>query len=391
MPLNLQLDAKGGRRSGDSGQLPISKFVRQLVEPISGSLTRLLLRYVIFDDLTLLSKVHLPCLEQLVLCLEDCVYQGLKNVGLSFVNTPALRRVSFSGSLDAGTDRSITFPWNQLTHFLCYNTLEYCEFFLVTYPPFCTQLRFLFLELHDSEIEESYIHEFVLSASTKIVLPNLEVFGLDFSNLSLDFDPPAAPYPYLIPFELPNLRKLLLTLSSVEATITSTFLDEIRNLKKLEHLSIEVQEGDTTTSLQPMLRASRHIKTLELSLWTEYTGFFEKLMEEDLVPNLQTLGIMFDPDKKPYNGPFLDFGIFRRFLEPRTRHGLADPLKKLIFFVRGDKTDYPALSMDAVREVLPSFISTGLVVEIKDSDLPNPSWISFDQELDGRAELLDIY
>jgi hypothetical protein len=202
MPLDIQfVSTKRRSEESDSDELPVSVFIARLIEPIGGSLTHLLLMNVTFGDLPPLSLLQFPSLEQLVIALDEFA-QDPSDAIASFSNAPALRRVSFSGSLVEETDRKVMFPWDQLTHFICYNIPDYCDFFLLTDLPFCSQLRFLHLELHDGARDQSYLENFRAGqAPNRIVLPSLETLSLDFGGLELLHDE-SLLYPNIFfPFE----------------------------------------------------------------------------------------------------------------------------------------------------------------------------------------------
>ncbi|RXW15831.1 hypothetical protein EST38_g10020 [Candolleomyces aberdarensis] len=387
-PLNLQLVLN----NHSSSDPPISKFIGQLTEPIGGSLTRLLLKYVTLDDFSHLSLLQLPSLEQLSISLDVSV-QSTENSPVSFTNAPALRRASFSGSFDEGVDRKVIFPWNQLTHFIGYSCPDYCEFFLLTNLPLCTQLRFLSLELEDYGSERYYLQKSRRSAPTRTVVPSLETLALNFSDLYLRDYADTNPYPNVFfPFEFPNLRKLVLLLGFIKEDLSPSFLDELRRLKNLEHLSISIRHGDTLTPLRAILQALPHIKTLELGLRNEYTPIIAQLTgstgPQDLLPNLHTVGLMFDASNPDHSDDSIWLETLTRFVESRTQPELATRLETITFFACDHKV-HPML--DAVRQALRPFILQCLIVKTRRINLSNLNWIAIDPELEGRPELLELY
>ncbi|KAJ2921665.1 hypothetical protein H1R20_g15429, partial [Candolleomyces eurysporus] len=389
-PLNLQL-VLNNHRTSYSSDPPISKFIGQLAEPIGGTLTRLLLKYVTLDDFSHLSLLQLPSLEQLSISLDISV-QYTVNSPVSFANAPALRRVSFSGSFDEGVDRKVIFPWNQLTHFIGYSCPDYCEFFLLTNLPLCTQLKFLSLELEDYGSERYYLQNSRSSAPTRIVVPTLETLALNFSNLYFRDYASTHPYPNVFfPFEFPNLRKLVLLFGYLEEDVSPSFLDELRRLKNLEHLSISIRNGDTLMPLQAIFQALPRIKTLELGLRNDYTPVIAQLTgptgPQHLLPNLRTARLMFHGSNPNYNEDSIWLDTLTRFVEFRTQPEVATRLETIAFFACDHKA-HPTL--DAVREALRPFTPQCLIVKTKRINLSNLNWISLDPELEGRPELLEL-
>ncbi|KAJ2921666.1 hypothetical protein H1R20_g15428, partial [Candolleomyces eurysporus] len=399
MPLDIQLVSikRTWSRRSDKNELPVSSFINRLIEPIGGSLTHLLLKDVTFDDISPLSLFSLPSLEQLVLSFDESA-ENPKNVSaLTFANAPALRRVSFSGSLVEEADRSVIFPWSQLTHFLCYNNPDYCDFFLLTYLPFCNQLRFLYLDLHDSASEQPYLQNFLNTMPNRIVLPNLETFSLDVGNLNIPYHESLYPN-VLFPFELPNLRKLQLALDYIDdSAITPSFLNELRRLESVEHLSLTIDypRNSTTTGpdietpLRDIFGALPNIKTLELSLSPQYSYLVDGLTlsaQQDLLPNLHSLALTFN--SADHGKHFIHPDILTQFVNSRTQ------LEKITILVNECGRDRPDLGhpmLELVREALQPFISRGLVQDIRQETMPSQRWISVDPELRAWPELLELH
>jgi hypothetical protein len=399
VPLDLQLELVFGNFKNDkSSILPVSKFIGQLIEPIGSSLTRLLLRYVTLDDLSSLSLLPLPSLEQLVLSLQHSVALRPENVSASFKHALALRRVSFSGSEQDSIDRKVLLPWNQITHFLSFCCPDYFEFFLLNYLPLCTQLRFSSFELSEGEIVWNYLEGF-RNTGPKIVIPSLETLALDFTNIQLRVG--VYPYPNIFfPFEFPKLRKLVLLFSSIaEDVMSSSFLAELRRLKNLEHVSVTIRNGDENAptpvwALWDTLQVLPHITTLELSLQDNYTGILEQLTvspdQHVFLPNLRTLGLMFDANTACHDSHFIHSYALSHFIESRATGTLATPVETIEILVCDYSATYATL--ERVREVLQPFLGEGLLLKIKRvKATENPSWAHFDPELEGRPQLLELY
>ncbi|RXW19391.1 hypothetical protein EST38_g6466 [Candolleomyces aberdarensis] len=392
-PLNLQLVLGDDRAIQYSSDLQDFKFIAQLIEPIGGSLTRLFLKYVTVEGCSRLSLLPLPSLEQLVIILDDSA-EYPETFSASFDNTPALRRISFSGSFEESLDRKVLLPWNQLTHFLNYSCPDYFEFFLLTNLFLCTQLRFLFLGIIDCGGVRGYLETSRSSVPKRIVIPSLETLALDFSTIWFREYANTNPYPNIFfPFEFPNLRKLVLLFNHIAGNVTSPFLDELRRLKNLEHFSIAIQEDDALIPLQAMLQALPHIKTLELSLSGEYTPAIAQLTalpgQQGLLPNLHTLALMFDANGLDHDKAFLDPDTLVRFVESRTQRALATRLEKFTIVVCSlDGPDYATL--DGVRKVLRPYIPKVLVWSVQCWIILYQRWIHVDPELEGRPELLEL-
>ncbi|RXW15836.1 hypothetical protein EST38_g10019 [Candolleomyces aberdarensis] len=397
MPLDIQLVSIKRKGSvSDKDELPVSSFIIQLIEPIGGSLTHLLLNDVTFDNVFPLSLSSLPSLEQLVLSFDEYSADPKNASALTFANAPALRRVSFSGSLEEETDRRVIFPWSQLTHFLCCNIPDYCDFFLLTYLPLCNQLRFLYFDLHNRENKQSYLKNFRNTMPNRVILPNLETFNLDFGNLSIPYHHESLYPNMLFPFELPNLRKLQLAFDCIDgSTITPAFLNELRRLESVEHLSLTIDYcrnsrttgPDIETPLRDIFGALPNIKTLELSLSLDYSHSLDGLtlsVQQDLLPNLLTLALTFDFTQH-YKG-FIHPDILTQFVNSRTQ------FKKITILDCGwnvPNLGHPTLEL--IREALRPFISRGLVQDIRHVPMPSRRWIYVDPELRAWPELLELY
>ncbi|RXW19394.1 hypothetical protein EST38_g6465 [Candolleomyces aberdarensis] len=367
--------------------------MNQLVAPIGSVLACLLLKDVTFDDLSLLSSFSFPSLEQLVISLDERAGAPENDsASIANLNAPALRRVSFSGAFVEEIDHGVLFPWKQLTHFLCYNNPDYCDFFLLTHLPFCIQLNFLHFELQDGEREQDHLEDLRDTTANRIVLPNLETLSLDFGNLFLS-DYEDRYLNMFLRFELPNLQKLYLSFGSTDGEIIPAFLDELRRLKNLEHLSLAIHGNDAETLARDMLQALPSIKTLELSLAAEYTGFLESLIpsgQQGFLPNLLTLALMFDESILDHDRAFLDPGILAQFVDSRTQCDLAIRLEKITIFVcHPEGSDYSTLN--AVQEVLRPYTPEVLVWNVRYKAVPWRRWIYIDPELDDKPELLDLY
>ncbi|KAJ2923939.1 hypothetical protein H1R20_g13144, partial [Candolleomyces eurysporus] len=304
----------------------------------------------------------------------------------AFAHSPALTHVALKRPFRNAETDHIQLPWKQLTHFvegsLHTNSARY---FLTTYLPMATQLRFLALTLSVADFDD-YANRWSSFPST--TMPNLEGLSIDSTVGGVIA---GCPW-FLTKFNFPNLRSLRLSglgldfesLDMVGANHppAEVLLDKLRGFTHLQYLSLIFPGVLNGRTLKQILDATPHVTVLDTPVFLHFpkvllalTGGFNAEADDTrpaqiLLPRLQKLvltvqSVEIGPlviwrDRHP-----IEPDLLVPFARSRIGSNLETPLKKIsLCNLHPEDVDEEDALMEAVRTLR----EEGLEVEINMED-----------------------
>ncbi|KAJ3518630.1 hypothetical protein NMY22_g13578 [Coprinellus aureogranulatus] len=401
---------------------PPASCLRQVIDALGGSLTRLVLRGGVAHQILRLPPGLFPSLESCTLDVR-LGYSATAEDSASFdvlQDCHALKRVALD-TLSLRNSNRFALPWEQITHLLKLDDGDEPHFITQLLPK-CSQLRWFGIQMLDNVdvwwddingvFEDIYNPDNSEDSDSDgpITLDNMKTLCLN----EITTYGGVIPYPLIFgKFDFPNLRTLRMEVEEMEilGSPGEELFKKLKSFTQLGYLSLHVDVVGLDI-WSHLLDSVPHLHTLHLCLnptrdFQGYSYLFDGLAEPAegtwtglrFVPGLRTL-ILFnsvppieeDEDLDEVDEGMIEVENLDAFLEARTECEPENHLEKIVVYGKSPKD--VADNLQYVQCIQKYVGSGGLVFERQVKPLGRTDaavWMELDSEADGWEEAALLY